>query len=55
MTLILAVGGVADFLGKSVVGVLQRAHHRRVHADVQSFETIEIARGIEQAIDGFRI
>ncbi len=34
MALVLAVGGVADFFGESVVGVLQGAHCRRVDADV---------------------
>src|SRR5260370_931828 len=34
MSLVLAVGGVADFFGESVVGMLKRAHDRRVHADV---------------------
>ena len=55
MALVLGVGGVADFFGEGVVGVLQSAHHGRVNADVQGFEAIEIPGGIEQAIDGFGI
>ena len=55
MALILAVGGVADFFREGVIDVLQRAHHGRVHADVQRFEAVEIARRIEKAVDGFRI
>ena len=34
MALVLAVGGVADFFGERIVGVLQGAHDRRVDADV---------------------
>jgi len=34
MALVLAVGGVANFLGESVVGVLQGAHCGRVDANV---------------------
>ena len=52
MTLILAVCGVANFLGKSVIGMLQSAHERRMHADVESFQAIEVASGVEQAVDG---
>ena len=55
VALVLAVGGVADFFGEGVIGVLQGAHHGRVDADVQSFEAVEIARGIEQAVDGFGV
>ena len=55
MALVLAVGGVADFFGEGVIGMLQGAHHGRVDADVQSFEAVEIAGGIEQAVDGFGI
>ena len=46
MALVLAVGGVADFFGESVVGVLEGAHDRGVNANVQSFEAIEIAGGV---------
>ena len=55
MALILTVRGVADFLGEGVGGVLQSPHHRRVNANIEGLEAIEIAGGIEQAIDGFRI
>ena len=55
VALVLAVSGVADFFGEGVVGVLQGAHSGRMDADVQGFEAIEIARGIEKAIDGFGI
>ena len=55
MTLILAIGRVADFFGEGVDGVLQSAHHRRVNPDVQGFQTIQIASGIGQSIDGFRV
>ena len=46
MALVLTVGGVADFLGEGVVGMLKGAHHRGMDADVESFEAVEIARGI---------
>jgi hypothetical protein len=52
MALVLTVGSVADFLGEGVIGVLQGAHGRCVDADVESFEAIEVAGRIEQAIDG---
>jgi len=55
MALVLTVGGVADFFGEGVIGVLEGAHHRGVDADVESFETVEIARGIEETVDGFGI
>ena len=55
MALVLAVGSVADFLGESVVGVLKSAHDGGVDADVESFEAVEIARGIEKAVDGFGV
>ncbi len=55
MALVLAVGGVADFLGESVVGVLERAHHRGVDADVEGFEAVEIASGIQKAIEGLEV
>src|SRR6266850_833029 len=55
MALVLAVGGVADFFRERVVGVLEGAHHRGVDADVESFEAVEIARGVEQAVDGFGV
>src|SRR5260370_41311685 len=50
MALVLAVGSVTDFFSGSVVGVLERAHHGRVDADVERFEAVERARGIEQAL-----
>ena len=53
MALILAIGGVADFLGEREIGVLEGAHHRRVNADVESFAAIGIARGIEHPVDRF--
>ena len=55
MTLILTIGGVADFFCESVIGVLERAHHGGVDADVKSFEAIEIARGIEETVNGFGV
>ncbi len=55
MALVLAVGGVADFFGKGVVGVLERAHDRRVDANVKRFQAIEVARGIEQPVDGIEV
>ncbi len=55
MALVLAVGGVTDFLRESVVGVLENTHHRRVDANVQGFQTIDIARGIQEAIDGLGV
>src|SRR5438034_11248971 len=51
MALVLTVGGVADFLCERVIGVLERAHHRRVHAYVERFKAIEIARRVEEAIE----
>jgi len=53
VALVLAVSGVADFFGESVTGVLQGAHHRCMNADVENLQTIGIARGIQEAIDGF--
>ena len=55
MALVLAVGGVTNFLREGVVGVLECAHHRGVDADVESFEAVEIARGVEEAIEGFGV
>ena len=55
MALVLAVGGVTDFLRESVVGVLENTHDRRVDANVQGFQTIDIARGIQEPIDGFGV
>ncbi len=55
MTLVLAVGGVADFLGERVVGMLERAHDRSVDADVERFEAVEVTSGIEEAVDGFGV
>lgn len=55
MALVLRVGGVADFFGEGVIGVLESAHHGCVNADVEDFEAIGIARGIEKSVDGFRV
>ena len=55
MALVLAVGGVTDLLGESVIGVLESAHHRRVDADIESFQPIRISRGIQEQIEGFGI
>ena len=55
VALVLAIGGVADLLGEREIGVLQRAHERRVHADVQRFQAIGIARGIEHAVERFGV
>jgi len=55
VALVLGVGGMADFFSEGVIGVLESAHHRGVNADVEDFETIGIAGGIEKAVDGFRI
>jgi len=46
MALVLTVSGVADFFCEGVIGVLERAHGGGVNADVESFESIEIAGGI---------
>src|SRR4029077_10423240 len=46
MALVLTVGGVADFFGEGVIGVLESAHGGCVDADVESFESIKIAGGI---------
>ena len=51
MALVLAVGGVADFFREREIRVLQRAHDRRVHADVERFQAIRVARRIEQPVD----
>ncbi len=55
MALVLGVGGVANFFGERVIGVLKRAHHGGVDADVEDFETVGIAGGIEEAVDGFGV
>lgn len=55
VTLVLAVGGVTDFFCERVIGVLEGAHGGSVDAHVERFETIEIAGGIEQAVDGFGV
>ena len=55
MALVLGVGGVGDFFGEGVIGVLESAHHGGVNADVEDFEAIGIAGGIEEAIDGFGV
>jgi hypothetical protein len=55
MALVLTIGSVAEFFGEGVIGVLQRAHHGCVNADVKSFEAIEVARRIEKTIDGFSV
>jgi len=53
--LVLAVRGMADFFGESVVGVLQRTHHGSMDADVESFQAIEITGGIEEPVKGFSV
>ncbi len=53
VALVLGVGGVADFLGEGVIGVLEGAHHGGVDANVENFEAVEIARGVEEAVDSF--
>ncbi len=55
VALVLGVGGVADFFGEGVIGVLERAHHWGVDADVEDFEAVGIAGGIEEAVDGFGV
>ncbi len=55
VALVLGVGGMADFFGEGVVGVLESAHHGGVDADVEDFEAIGIAGGIQQAVDGFGV
>jgi hypothetical protein len=55
MALVLRVGGVADFFGEGVIGVLENAHHGGVDADVEDFEAIRIAGGVEEAVDGFGV
>ena len=55
MALVLAVGGVADFFGEGVMGVLQSAHHGGVDADVENFEAVGIESGVEKAVDGFGV
>ena len=37
VALVLGVGGVADFFGEGVIGVLERTHHGCVDADVEDF------------------
>ena len=55
VALVLGVGGVADFFGEGVIGVLERAHHGGVDADVEDFEAVGIAGGVEEAVDGFGV
>lgn len=55
MALVLGVGGVADFFGESVIGVLESTHHGSVNADVQDLEAVGIASGIEKTVDGFGV
>ena len=55
MALILAVSGMADFLREGEIGVLKRAHDRRVHADVQRLAAVWIPRRIEQPVNRFGI
>ena len=55
MALILTVRGVADFFREREIRVLQRAHHRRVHADIQRLAAIGIARRIQHAVERFRV
>ena len=49
--LVLAVGGVADFLREREMRVLERAHHGRVHTHVQRLPPVGIARGIEHPVE----
>ena len=51
MALVLGVGGVADFFGESVIGMLEGAHHGGADADVEDFEAVGIASGVEEAVD----
>ena len=55
MALILAVGSVADFFRKRIIGVLQGLHHGGVYPDIQRFEAIQVACRIEQPIDGLGV
>ena len=55
VALVLGVGGVGDFFGEGVIGVLESAHHGGVDADVENFEAIGIAGGVEEAVDGFGV
>ena len=55
VALVLGVGGVADFFGEGVIGVLESAHHGGVDADVEDFEAVGIARGVEEAVNGFGV
>ena len=55
MPLVLAVGSVADFFGEGEIGVLQCAHHGRVHANVERFASVGVARRIQHAVQRFCI
>ena len=55
VALVLTIGGVADFFREGEIRVLQRAHRRRVDADVQRLEAIGIARGIQHAVERFGV
>jgi len=46
---------VADFFGEGVIGVLERAHHGGVYTNVEDFEAVRIAGGVEKAVDGFGV
>ena len=48
VALILRVGAVRELLAERVVGVLERAHQRRVGRDVQRLEPIRVARRVER-------
>ena len=53
MALVLRVGSVGDLFREGVIGVLERTHHGGMDADVENFEAIGIAGGVEEAVDGF--
>src|SRR6266478_2068675 len=55
VALVLAVRRVADFFRKRISGVLQGAHHWGVGADVESFQAVEVASGIQEPVDRFGI
>ena len=53
VTLVLAIRGVRDLLCKRIARILQRAHHRRVYADVQRLQPVGISRRVHQPVDRF--
>jgi len=55
VALVLGIGGVADFFGEGVIGVLERTHHGGVDADVENFEAVGIAGRVEKAVDRFGV